>query len=202
MGISFFWWKKLSKLSEFFKWNLVGTLVIPIVLKPRTRSFKTHTIAANVVAQSKCLDECKKLRFTLQVKDLVLQSLVRTWHIFSVAMLAKNSVWYWEEKDLTNVNLLTTLSAYTFSWSTRTWLCTISLATQKIHSFVAFLYFTETAVNIITTGFKMNQQTFSNLQFRPLLEKFFLVYISSWETPAVEKDPLRLSVSLDLFWRF
>ena len=41
----------------------------------------------------------------------------------------------------TNQNLLTTLSAYTLSWYTRTWLSTISSATRRLHWCVAFFLF-------------------------------------------------------------
>ena len=53
--------------------------------------------------------------------------------------------------------------------------------------------------DIITTGQCMNYQTFSNLQFRPLL-KNSLHSIHIWETHLVKKYPLYLSVSLALFW--
>ena len=45
------------------------------------------------------------------------------------------------ENDLTNQNLLTTLSAYTHSWYTRIWLNTISLVTRRLHCCVAFFSF-------------------------------------------------------------
>ena len=46
----------------------------------------------------------------------------------------------------------------------------------------------------------MKYQTFSNLQFRPLLKFFFIVFTLTWETRAVKKKLLYLSVSLVLFW--
>ena len=51
----------------------------------------------------------------------------------------------------------------------------------------------------LTTGMYMNYQTFSNLQFRPMLKTFFKVFRLTWETRAVKKDLLYLSVSLVLF---
>ena len=54
------------------------------------------------------------------------------------------------------------------------------------------------AGDIITTGQYMNYQTFRNLQFRPLLKILFIVFILTWETRAVTKYPLYLSVSLVL----
>ena len=45
------------------------------------------------------------------------------------------------KQDLTNQNLLTTLSAYALSCYTRAWLSTISLATRRPHCCVAFFSF-------------------------------------------------------------
>ena len=42
------------------------------------------------VSQLNCLEERKKLRFTLQMKYLVLHFLLRTWDTFSVAKLARS----------------------------------------------------------------------------------------------------------------
>ena len=53
--------------------------------------------------------------------------------------------------------------------------------------------------DIITTGQYMNYQIFSNLHFRPLLKFFFIVFTLTWETRAVRKYLLYLSVSLVLF---
>ena len=52
--------------------------------------------------------------------------------------------------------------------------------------------------DFITTGQSMNCQTFSNQQFRPLLKKsFHSIHIDLTDTSG-EKNPLYLSVSLDL----
>ena len=81
----------------------------------------------------------QKIEIYLAKKDLVWHAVVRTWDTFSAAMLAMNMMRCWEEKDLTNQILLTTLSAYTLLWYTRSWLSTKSLAAQKpideLHSF-------------------------------------------------------------------
>ena len=79
--------------------------------------------------------------FTLQMKDLVVHSLVQTWDTLSLAMLAVNLEWCWEEKDLTNQNLITTVSAYTLSWFKGTRLSTILLAARKFHCCLAFFLF-------------------------------------------------------------
>ena len=55
-------------------WSLVFTLPLRIMLKPWTLSFKKDTITVKTVSQLTCLEERKKLRFTLQMG---LQSLVR-----------------------------------------------------------------------------------------------------------------------------
>ena len=54
--------------------------------------------------------------------------------------------------------------------------------------------------DIIATGEYVNYQAFSNLQFRPLLKTFFIVYTLIWGTHLVKKYPLHQSVSLGLFW--
>ena len=122
-------------------WNLAFSRPLRILLKPWTLSFKKNTIIARTVSQLKCLKKLKKSRFTLQMKDLILRSLVRIWDPFSKEMLVINSEYCWEEKDLTNQKLLTTLSANTLSWCTQTWLSTISWATRRLHSCVAFFCF-------------------------------------------------------------
>ena len=77
-------------------------------------------------------------------------------------------------KDLTNRKLFAIPSSYTISWYTRTWLSTKSLATWRSHWYVAFFFSSNLkSGRIITTGQYMNYQTFSNLQFRPLLKLFF-----------------------------
>ena len=135
------------------------------------------------------------------MKDLVFNSLVQFWDTFSEVMLVSNLEYYWEEKDLTNHNLLTTLYAYTLSWYTQTWLSCISLATQKFQCCFAFLFISKLkSGDIITTGQYMNSRTFSNLQYRTLLKIFFIVFTMTWETQTVNKSFLYLSVSLVLFW--
>ena len=53
---------------------------------------------------------------------------------------------------------------------------------------------------IITTGQYRYYQTFSNLQFRPLLKNSFHSFHVDLRDTSAEKNPLFLSVSLDLFW--
>ena len=165
--------KKLSKSFVFYCFEPDLEPILRISFKLCTLSFKKDIITAKTESQLKCLKERKKLRATLHMKDLVLHSSAETWDAFSVAKLAMNLEGCWEEKDLTNENLLTVLSAYTLSWITRTWLSTISLVTRKPHCCVVFLPFQSLrAWGLITTGQYMNNQAFSNLQFRPLLKKF------------------------------
>ena len=54
--------------------------------------------------------------------------------------------------------------------------------------------------DIITTGQYMNYQTFSNLQFRPLLKNSVHSINIDLRDPSGEKKTLYLSVSLVLFW--
>ena len=89
--------EKLCFWQVFFKvgqnsiiWDLVLTLPLRIFLKSWTLSFKTNTITAKIVSPLKCLEERKKLRFTLQKNNQVLHSLVRIWDTFSEVMLVLN----------------------------------------------------------------------------------------------------------------
>ena len=136
--------KKLSKSSDFYYLEpgvYPSITALRILLKPWKPSFEKDTITARIVSQLEFLEERKKLRYTLQMEDLVLHSLVRIWDTFSEVKLVMNLEYWWEEKDLKNQNLLTTLSAYTLSGHTRSWLSTKLLATPKLHCCVAFLSF-------------------------------------------------------------
>ena len=54
--------------------------------------------------------------------------------------------------------------------------------------------------DIITAGQYKNYQTFSNIQFRPLLKNdFYSIHIDLRDTSG-EKNPLYLLVSLAMFW--
>ena len=119
--------------------NLVFTPALRILLRPSTLSFKKDTITAKTVSQLKCLEERKKLKFTLQMEDLLLRSLVRTWDKFWKVLLEITFVSCWEKKDLTDLNLTTTFSAYIPSWYIQTWLSINFLVTQRLHYCVAFL---------------------------------------------------------------
>ena len=130
-------------------WNLVFTLPLRILMKPWTLSFKKDTITAKYVSQLRCLEVREKLRFALQMKDLVLHSLVRIWDTFLEVMSVMNSEYYWEGRDLKNKNLLTTLYAYTLPWCTQTWLSTISWATRTLHCCVVFLSFRSSSLDTL-----------------------------------------------------
>ena len=71
-------------------WNLVFTLPLLILLKPRTLSLKKDTITAKIVSRLKYVEERKTLRFTFQVKNTVLHYLVRVSDTFSELMLLMN----------------------------------------------------------------------------------------------------------------
>ena len=100
-------------------WNLIFTLPIGISLRPWTLSFKKDPITMKTVSRLKCLEERKKLRYTVQMKYLVLHSSVRTWHTYSAVILALKLERCWEEKDPENQNLLPIFSAYIHSRDTR-----------------------------------------------------------------------------------
>ena len=82
--IHVFWCKNFQNHLNFTIWNTVSTLTLPlrILLKPWTLPIKKDLITAKAVSELKCLEERKKLRFLLQMKDPVLHSLVDLGHIF------------------------------------------------------------------------------------------------------------------------
>ena len=93
-------------------------------------------------------------------------------------------------KDLTKKNLLTTLSTYTLSWYPRTCLNIITLETRRSHCCVFFRFNSKLkAGGIITTGQNLDYQTFSSLQFRPLLKNSFLIIHTDLKDESGETIP-------------
>ena len=109
----FFLMKYFQSRQYSTNWKLVFTFPIRILLKPRRLSIKKNTNSTRTVSRSKCTEESKKLRLTLQRKDVVSHSLGKTWITFSEALLAKNLQPCWQEEGFMNQNLLATLNAYT-----------------------------------------------------------------------------------------
>ena len=85
-----FWQKNSQSWQNSTIWNTVFTLPLRILLKPWTLLFKKDTITTKTVSQLKCLEEREKLGFTLEMKHLVLHSLVRIWDTFSEVMSVMN----------------------------------------------------------------------------------------------------------------
>ena len=93
-GKFMFFDKKNSKVVGIL---LSGTWSLPFCYGNCKRcehslSFKKNTITVKAVSQLKCLKELKKLGFNLQLNNLVLYTLLRTWEKFSVSMLAMTFV--------------------------------------------------------------------------------------------------------------
>ena len=132
------WIKKLSKLSEFY--YLEPGLYLPIMDFVEI----INTLIQERHNRRSCIT-VKVSRRTQKVEITLANEgsgpaffLVQTWDAFSAAMLAMTLEWCWEKKDLTNQRLHTTLSTYTVSWFTRTWLSKISLATRTPLCWVAY----------------------------------------------------------------
>ena len=140
-GLFMFLTKKFSRSSEFY---YVDPGLYP--------SITENAEAMNTLIQEKhkhsenCItvevsQRTQKVEIYLAFEISGLVFLIRTCDTFSEVLLVMSLEYRWEEKDLTNQNLLTTFSAYTLSWCTRTWLSAISLATRKLHCCVSFLFF-------------------------------------------------------------
>ena len=143
--------------------------------------------------------ELKKLRFTLQIKDLVLHSLVRIWDTFSELLLVMN--WSNVERKRTSkpefaydivrihsLMLYTDLVEYNIVGDTKAPLLRCFHFISKLKS-----------GDIINTGQYMNCQTFSNLQIGPLLKKSFRSSHIDLRDPRGGKIPFVSAVSLVLF---
>ena len=97
-----------------------------------------RSTTAEAVSHLEDLEELKKLTSTLQMKNLVLDSLKRNWDTVLELMLAMNLMWCLEGKGVTKQNLDNTLSTYTLSWYTRTWLITKLLVPRNFQCCVVF----------------------------------------------------------------
>ena len=75
--------KNSRKRQQFTIWKLVFTLQLRILLRPEKFSFKRDTVTVKTVSKLKYLDEREKLRFIIQMKNLVLHSSVRNLDAFS-----------------------------------------------------------------------------------------------------------------------
>ena len=172
-----------------------------ILLKPWTLSFKKATITTKIVSQPKYLHERKKLRFTLLLKDLILHFLVEAWKAFPEAMLAMKVEWRWGKTDLTNLNLLTILSAYTLPWYTRTWFNTTSFDTWRFLYCVVFPLFQSWkpgTLNPLDSTLTIRQLNTYNSD--RCSKNHLIVFKMTWEPRAVKKYPWYLSVLPALFW--
>ena len=69
--------KNFQSRQVFIIWNLVFTLPFWILLRPWTISFNRKTITGIAVSQLYCLEERKRLRFILEMKDLALHFLLQ-----------------------------------------------------------------------------------------------------------------------------
>ena len=155
-------------------WSLVFTLPLRILLKPWPLSFKIDAIKAKIVTVLKCLEERKKLRFTMQMKDLVLHFFCTDLrHVFGsnvsnefgVILRGKGPNKPEIAYDIVHIHSLmvnTDLIEYNIFGDRKAPLL-------RCFPFISKLK----AGDVITTGQYMNYQTFSNLQFRPLLKTSF-----------------------------
>ena len=153
-------------------WNLVFTLPLRIWLKPWTFSFKKDTIRAKTVWKLKCLKERKKIEIYLPNErcGLALYS-TDLGHIFEsnvaneFGLLLRGKGPHKPEiaDDIVRIHSLmvyTDLIEYNIFGDTKA---------PLLRCFFSML----NAGDFKTTGQYMTYQTFSNLQFRPLLKYFF-----------------------------
>ena len=82
--------KNFQSFQKFTISNAVFTLALRILLNILTLSFRKDTITAKAVSLLNCLEE--STIFPLQLKDLVLHSLVRSSDIFADVKMATKRV--------------------------------------------------------------------------------------------------------------
>ena len=168
--------------QNFITWNLVFTLPLRMLLKPRTFSFKKDTITAKTVSKIKCLQESKRLKFTLQIFSTDLGHIFgsNVGNEFGVMLRGRGPHKPEFAYDIVHIHSLmiyTDLIEYNIVGDTRAPLLRFILFISKLKS-----------GDIITTGQYMNYQTFSNLQFRPLLKNFFhSIHIDLTDTSGEKK---------------
>ena len=115
----FFDHKKHSKSSEFYYMQLgLYPSITNFVEAMNTLIQERHNHRESCITV-KGSRKTQKVENYLKIKNVVLHFLVRTWDTFSVAMVAMNLEWCWEEKGRRSQNSLTTLSAYTLTWHAR-----------------------------------------------------------------------------------
>ena len=132
------------------------------------------------------------MRFTLQMKYLVLHFLVRTGDKFLEVVLAINLGWCCEEKDLINQKLI---GPHILAHETHIWLITLLLSSQVLFCFLLLLYFKSRSWEIITSRLYMNFQTLSNLLFRQLLNFFKTNHIDLRDTSGSKQTSVSVYMS-------
>ena len=172
------WSKNLCFLTRNFQslqnstiWNLVFTLPLRILLKPWTLSFKKDTTTAEIVSQLKCLEERKKGKLYLaNERSGVAFFSTDLGHLFGsnvgkeIGVMSRRKGPHKPEYSDSIVRIhsfmiYTDLIEYNIVSDTKTPLLRCFPFISKLKS-----------GDIITSRLYMNYQTFSNLQFRPLLK--------------------------------
>ena len=98
-GQFLFFEKKIRSHHTFIIWSPAFTLPIQTLLRLWTFPFRRNTLTVKAVSQLNCLEELKKLRLTLQMKDPILHLLVAICDPFSNVILTKKFDWCWEGKN-------------------------------------------------------------------------------------------------------
>ena len=171
-----FWSKNFQNCLDFSIWNPVSTLLLGILLKPWTLSFKNDGVTAKTVSQLKCLEERKVEVYLAKERSGLAFFSTDQGHIFGSNV--GNEFWVMLRGkgphkpdfayDIVCIHSLmiytdlTELIEYKIVGDTKAPLLRCFRFISKLKS-----------GDIITTGPCMKYQTFTNLQFRPLLKVSF-----------------------------
>ena len=193
-------WLKAFTLVRIFQFRTRSYHSITDIVEIMNTFIQEKTITQKFVWQTKCLEECKKVRLASQRKGRLEFFSTDLGFVFKSIVVNEFEVLLRREGPHTPVFLFyivrihflmiyTNMNKYNIVGDTNVSLFRCSFSISKLKS-----------VDIIRTGQYMNYQTFSDLRFRQLLKYSFHSFHMDLRVTSGEKTFLFLWVILDLFW--
>ena len=114
-----FFGKQVSNFQNSTIWNLMFTSFTDIVVPRNTLIQQKHNHSESCIKVEKSA-KTQNVEIPLAIGGIGLAFSITAREIFSQVMLVSIRGWCWEENNLTNQNVLTTVSVYILSWYPRT----------------------------------------------------------------------------------
>ena len=187
--------EKFQGLLNFTIWNLVSTLLLQILLKPWTLSFKKDIITAKAVSQIRT----RKLKTYLAFEGFGLAFLSTDQRHFFKSNVGNDFVMMRGKGPQKPEIACDNVRIHSHDIHGSDWV-QYRCRHEKFIAALLFLISMLKAGDIITTGEYMNYQSFCNMQFRPLLKNSFQSIHIDLRDTSVEIYRFYLLVSLVLFW--